>query len=233
MKILIVSATHAEVVPLTKWLKHVGQSDEHLFHYHYKGHSADVLITGVGMVATAYHLGRYFGQKSPDLAINAGIAGSNDPLLALGSVLNIDEDQIGYFGAQEHTGFRTVFELGLTDPDRIPFQCGRLRNTEPLPPSIASASTFKNLIRISGFTTNTVIEKMGAVEGVRQITDAGVESMEGAAFFYACISSKVPAVQLRAVSNLVGERDKSKWMISLAIKTLNQTLKNLLVEIYQ
>ena len=34
--------------------------------------------------------------------------------------------------------------------------------------------------------------------------------MEGAALHYACIMEHIPFIQLRAVSNFVGERDKNK-----------------------
>lgn len=232
MKILIVSATPAEIEPLTKWLDHFSRPYEQLFQCRYREYIVDVLITGVGMVATAYHLGRYFGQSSPDLAINAGIAGTGDPLVPLGSVFNIAEDEVGDFGALERDGFKTVFDLGLIDPSRFPFKEGRLRNIKQLPLTLSNASTFKNLNKCSGFTTNTMREKLAGVES-EQMPEAAVESMEGAAFFYACILSDIPAVQIRSVSNIVGERDKSKWAISLAVKNLNLTLKNLMVEIYQ
>jgi futalosine hydrolase len=39
---------------------------------------------------------------------------------------------------------------------------------------------------------------------------------------------KVPFIQLRAISNFVGERDKSKWEINKAIGQLNSQLQQLL-----
>ena len=233
MKILIVSATSAEIEPVIKWLDPPSRPHEQPFQYKYREYTVDVLITGVGMVATAYHLGRYFGQNIPDLAINAGIAGSYDPSVTLGSVLNIFEDGVDDFGASEREGFKTVFELGLADPDLLPYSNGKLQNIEQLPLTLTSTSIFGNLIRNRGLTTNTIKENLSAQDVLRKANEAGVESMEGAAFFYACISAHVPAIQLRAVSNYVGERDKSKWAMALAIKNLNQTLKNLMVEIYQ
>lgn len=233
MKILIVSATPSEIDPVTKWIDYTGRQDEYLSQYHYGENRVDVLITGIGMVATAYHLGRYFGQNIPDLAINAGIAGAYDPSIGLGSVLNIVEDGVDDFGASEREGFKTVFDLGLADPDLLPYSNGKLLNIEQLPLSLTSASTYRNLIRKSGLTTNTIKEKLADGDDFIKMSEVGVESMEGAAFFYACISAHVPAIQLRAVSNYVGERDKSKWAISLAINNLNLTLKNLMVEIYQ
>ena len=64
MKILLVSATKFEVHPLLKLLG--GKSK-------FGKHSIDVLITGVGMTATSFHLGKSFSKKY-DLAINAGVA---------------------------------------------------------------------------------------------------------------------------------------------------------------
>jgi len=51
-----------------------------------------------------------------------------------------------------------------------------------------------------------------------------VESMEGAAFHYACLLEKIPFFQLRSISNYVEVRDKSKWKIPLAIQQLNENL---------
>jgi len=48
--------------------------------------------------------------------------------------------------------------------------------------------------------------------------------MEGAAFHYMGRDLHIPFIQLRAVSNYVGERDKSKWKMRDAIYNLNETL---------
>jgi futalosine hydrolase len=50
-----------------------------------------------------------------------------------------------------------------------------------------------------------------------------VESMEGAAFFYACMIEKIPCAQIRAVSNFIEKRNRDNWNIALAIKNLNET----------
>ena len=55
-----------------------------------------------------------------------------------------------------------------------------------------------------------------------------IESMEGAAFFYVCILEDLPFIELRSVSNEVGERDRSKWNITLALDSLNKANKKLL-----
>ena len=52
--------------------------------------------------------------------------------------------------------------------------------------------------------------------------------MEGAALHYVCLQEKVPFIQLRAISNYVGERDKSKWKMQEAITNLHNELLKLL-----
>jgi futalosine hydrolase len=48
--------------------------------------------------------------------------------------------------------------------------------------------------------------------------------MEGAALHYVCLQENIPFVQIRSVSNYVGERDKTKWKIQEAIENLNREL---------
>ena len=55
--------------------------------------------------------------------------------------------------------------------------------------------------------------------------------MEGAAFHYVCLQQKIPFIQLRAISNYVGERNKTKWKMKEAIINLNEKLIFLLTEL--
>ena len=52
--------------------------------------------------------------------------------------------------------------------------------------------------------------------------------MEGASFFAACDNNINNYLQIRAISNYVENRDKSKWQMPLAIKNLNEYLITLL-----
>jgi futalosine hydrolase len=55
-----------------------------------------------------------------------------------------------------------------------------------------------------------------------------VESMEGAAFHYVCLSEKIPFLQLRSISNYIGERNKAQWNLKDSIVSLNKELIRLL-----
>ncbi len=55
--------------------------------------------------------------------------------------------------------------------------------------------------------------------------------MEGAALHFVCLRERIPFLQLRTISNKIGERDKTKWNIGLAILNLNAELILLLNEL--
>jgi futalosine hydrolase len=59
-----------------------------------------------------------------------------------------------------------------------------------------------------------------------------IETMESAAFFYVCLQEKIPFLALRAISNKVEPRDKSKWNIPLAMQNLSNVLKNVFYNIF-
>jgi nucleoside phosphorylase len=54
-----------------------------------------------------------------------------------------------------------------------------------------------------------------------------VEAMEGFAVLRACALAGVPAVELRAVSNAIGEPDRSKWLFDEALALLKSALDRL------
>ena len=58
-----------------------------------------------------------------------------------------------------------------------------------------------------------------------------IEGMEGFAVLRAAELAGVPAVELRAVSNLVDERDRSRWRFEDALAALREALPRLLAEL--
>ncbi len=55
-----------------------------------------------------------------------------------------------------------------------------------------------------------------------------VESMEGAAFMYACLIHGVPFAQVRAVSNIVERRNRAAWKLDEAIAKLGAAARQIL-----
>jgi futalosine hydrolase len=59
-------------------------------------------------------------------------------------------------------------------------------------------------------------------------TDCDVEAMEGFGVLRAAALAGIPAIELRAVSNAVGEPDRSKWRIDEALGALAEAVPKLL-----
>jgi futalosine hydrolase len=226
MNILVVAATAFEIRPFLNRLTFVQKTHDYLEQYTIKDTSIDVLIPGVGMMVTAFHMGRQFSREQYDLAINAGICGSYAHTISIGDVVEIIEDCVPELGAEDKDRFLSIFDLGLLDADSTPYINGKL---------IASFKTeskvLEKLLKVKGITVNTVHGNNQSIERVRSLFSPEIESMEGAAFLYACLLSNIPNLQIRAVSNFVEERDRSRWDLDLALKNLNKTLHELIQEI--
>lgn len=223
MKVLLVSATSFEIEPLQAGLRLVKKHEGHITSYTAKNLELDVLLTGVGMVATAYWLGRTLASRSYDVAINAGICGSFDRNIPIGVVVNIVEDSFPEMGAEDGEYFLSLIDLDLLGRDEFPFTNGVLENRD-----LFDHPTLNTLRKVKGITVNKVHGHAASIQKLLKISKPEIETMEGAAFLYACQSIGLKCLQLRAVSNYVETRDKSGWNIPLAIRNLNQTLTELL-----
>lgn len=219
MKILIVAATYCEIKP---FLSALGQTDDEEFSmktFLYHQLQVDVLITGVGLMQTAYFMGRSFVNNTYDLALNLGIAGSFNKNISIGEVTNVTEEQIADLGAEDNGNFLDVIELKLLHPDQFPYNSGKLINKIP-----DWAHEIPNLKRkVKGISVNTVHGNQQSIGKIIQRYQPDLESMEGAAFLYACLIENIPCIQIRAVSNYVENRNKDTWNIPLAIENLNKT----------
>ena len=58
-----------------------------------------------------------------------------------------------------------------------------------------------------------------------------VEAMEGFAVLRACAAALVPAIEVRAVSNSIGESDRGRWQIARALASLGDALPRLLAAV--
>ncbi len=225
MNILLVSATHLEIEPLLKSIPiELSLSQRHSSFY-YKGMEIDLMITGPGMVQAAFQMGLAL-QKKYDFAIQVGICGSFVPYFHIGEVVCLVEDQMPELGVEDQDRFINIFELGLIKKDNFPWTNGKL-----IPEESEIHLKIKAIKKAKGITVNTA---HGRVESIRKITSSlnpEVETMEGAAFFYACISQNIPCLQIRAVSNMVEPRNTSAWNIELATKNLCKSLLKILDEI--
>jgi futalosine hydrolase len=223
MRILLVAATASECRPLATAIGCSLDASSRIATCRHRTHIVDLLITGVGMVATAAWCARTLAQQHYDLALNIGVCGSFDPAIAPGTVVHVTADRIAELGAEDGDAFITVHDLRLLDPDEFPFSGGQLRNASPPP-----LAPLRSLSAVSAITVNTVHGSERSIAATFGRFQPQVESMEGAAFMYACLVAGVPFAQIRAVSNVVERRNRAAWKLEAAIARLTETAREVL-----
>ncbi|MCR8559431.1 futalosine hydrolase [Mucilaginibacter sp. BJC16-A38] len=224
MRILIVVATEDEVLSLKSEVgsknqessarnqEKETQDSEPSTQDSRKTYDCQLLVTGVGMTATAFALGRHLSSNKYDLILNLGIAGSFDRGIALGDVVEITQDTFAELGAEDDTNFLPIADMGFGEATYYP--------SKKLADLYNLFNTF-NLTQATAITVNTVHGNEASIQKVAERLGPQIESMEGAAVFYACKQFDVPCMQIRAVSNYVEKRNRANWNIGLAIKNLN------------
>ncbi|RYE26109.1 MAG: futalosine hydrolase [Sphingobacteriales bacterium] len=217
MNILISAATEAEIAPFIAHLS-AGWNAISKNVYQQTNIQVVVLVTGVGIAATTYTLTRALSAVKYDLVLQVGIAGTFDSSLQLGNTVFITTDQWGDLGAEDHDKYLDIFGMGLMDANAYPFSGGKLNN--PLSEIHAQI----DLPQVSALTVNMVSGNERTIVRLSETYNCTIESMEGAAFHYVCIMEQVPFAQVRSISNYIEPRDRSKWQIGKAVKSLNEWL---------
>lgn len=211
MHLLVSAATEMEIEPTISWLRTHQKND------------VQILITGVGLPSATYAFTKAFTTSRPRLVIQAGVAGTLDNNVVPGTTVAVRNECIGDLGVDEN-GFRSVFDMQLENPDLFPWKNGKLCNDHELLQQ-------SKLPVVDGVTVNEVSTSPARIEYYRTRWGATVESMEGAALHFVALQEKIPFLQIRALSNFAGERDKSKWMMQQAITSLNTELQTLLTKL--
>jgi len=180
------------------------------------GHPVTVAVVGVGPAAAAAVTARLLalaeaGGQPYDAVVSAGIAGGFTGRAGLGDLVLATRSVAADLGAVAPDGFQTLDELGFGST--VAAVDGPL--TEALRSVLPAAGAGAVL------TVSTVT---GTAESADELAarhpDALAEAMEGYGVGCAAALSAVPFAELRAVSNLVGPRDRSAWRVSDALAAL-------------
>lgn len=215
MYILLVAATKTEIEPTIQFLREQ--------HFVCNNNEIDVLITGLGSISTTWLLGYNINNERPDYMIQAGICGSFTEDHPPGEVVLVSEETMADLGVEENGDFLDVFDMGLQEAATGPYTGKWLIN-----PYTDDFNDY-DLPFVKGISINEITTNSQRIEQIKKKYLAAVESMEGAAFHYTALMEKIPFMQIRAVSNYVGERDKSKWKMVEAIDALNDRLMEVLL----
>ncbi|WP_225229462.1 futalosine hydrolase [Paenibacillus gallinarum] len=189
------------------------------------GLSADVRViaAGAGPAAAATVTSAELAKHKYHLVINAGIGGGFPAEAEVGSVVLATEVIAADLGSETAEGFRSVDELGFgkssVPVDRTIVQ----RWAEVLQGE--ETHVYTGPILTVSTTTGT---KSTADELQRRVPGAVAESMEGFGVGTAAAHFGIPFVEIRAISNVVGPRDREAWRIPDALRALTLASSKLL-----
>jgi|SRR5579871_2727838 len=216
MHILIASATNFEIEKTIDFV----EREKLLF----KNHEISFITTGIGGISTTFNLTKKINEKKPDIILQAGIAGCFAKK-ELTSVVAVNEEILADLGVWEEDQFKTIFDLRLTDENESPFSNGILLNPHAKLFEIAKSDIARSI------TVNEITTNKERIIYYEQKFSPVVESMEGGAFHFVCLKEKIPFLEIRSLSNYIGERDKTKWKMKEAIDALNEKLITIISEI--
>jgi len=174
-----------------------------------------VLAGGVGAAAAAASTARALAVGQYDLVVSAGIGGGFTGRAEVGSLVVANEIIAADLGAETPDGFLSVDELGFGSARiQVPAEWAA-RVTEALREAGLPVSTGPVLT----VTTVTGTAETARTLGVR-VPGAAAEAMEGYGVAVAARQCGLPVLEVRAISNPVGPRDRASWRIAEALNAL-------------
>jgi futalosine hydrolase len=187
----------------------------------YAFHSGPGPVAAAITTATLLTLGPGY-----DLVVNAGIAGGFRGRAEIGDVVLADQVIAADQGVVTDEGFSTLRDLGL--PGNGGHAMGNAEHRSRLA---------RGPYRLLGGDILTLSCMTGtdarAAELAARYPRAVAEAMEGYGVIEAVrrdYRSDIPFAEIRAISNLIGRRDRSTWNIPLAFGALADAMSTLLKE---
>ncbi|MFJ7337103.1 futalosine hydrolase [Streptomyces sp. NPDC101116] len=177
----------------------------------------DVIAAGVGparaaaSVASALTAAELRGEPY-GLVVSAGIGGGFQPGAPVGSLVVADGIVAADLGAETADGFVPVTELGF----------GTVRH-EPPPGLVRRVAEATGARTGAVLTVSTVTGTATRAAALRERHPTALaEAMEGFGVAEAAAAHGVPVLEIRAVSNPVGPRDRAAWRIADALAALTE-----------
>ncbi|NEB95724.1 futalosine hydrolase [Streptomyces bauhiniae] len=175
----------------------------------------DLLAAGVGpalaaaSTATALTAAALTGTPY-GLVVSAGIGGGFPPEAPVGSLVVADAITVADLGAETPDGFLPVTDLGFGTVTHLPPNSlvrGVVEATGARPGTVLTVST------VTGTATRAAALR-------ERHPGVLAEGMEGFGVAEAAAAYGVPVLEIRAVSNPVGPRDRDAWRIGDALAAL-------------
>ena len=193
--------------------------------------SYKLLISGPGVFNTAHALTAYLEHSSCSMILHTGIAGVfKESGLLIGDIALAYSEQYIHTGLttdsvlNEALPFELINSMPSTRKGRYEFEPALVDGFyEHLTPILSKKSiqvAKGHFITVSAITSSQLLASR--IHSV--FSSPLMEAMEGAAAAHIAALYKIPIIEIRAASNFVGERDKTKWDIDTAVKHITEIL---------
>ncbi len=188
-----------------------------------RGLDLPVAVLGVGKAAAAMALARRFLRERPPVVLLFGVGGAYPARHRPGAVLGpgdlcvLGSDRFGDEGVLQPDGFRDLAQLGL----------GPVGPFAAEPELAARAAALLDAPIVRGCTVSTCSGTEAASGAMAARADADVETMEGAAVALCCAEFAVPLLQVRAISNWTGDRQRGGWDLPRALQAVQAAVRRL------
>ncbi|GGA27118.1 futalosine hydrolase [Paenibacillus physcomitrellae] len=202
-KILVMTAVEAEAEAVLRGLGGDGRFE--------------VALAGVGPVQAAISTTKLLaaGSGRYSLVVSAGIAGGYAGRAEIGSLVVSSEIAAADLGAETQEGFSSLDELGFGSAV-VPVDRALAERAAGMLAAAGLPVTLGPALTLATVTGSAATASMLAA----RFPGAASEGMEGFGAAAAAADFGLPALELRAISNAVGPRDKSLWRIGDALKAL-------------
>jgi futalosine hydrolase len=158
----------------------------------------EISEAGVGPVEAAAATARALALTPYAAVVNAGIGGAFRDRGRVGDAVLVSGDALA--------------DLGLEGGAALDLPGGaRLVDRQDADPGLLQRCAGLGLQCGTGVTVSTVTTTDVTAERLRARYGADVESMEGFSVLRAAALARVPALQIRGVSNYVGDRSDAEW----------------------
>lgn len=215
--LLVAAATENEIGPLKQFFADSG--------------NLEILVSGMGPVATAANLSRYMALNGSNIhgVINIGVGGAYvDSGLKLLDICLAQQDVFGDSGICMHD-------------EILDFEPGLSQLNSPLLLNAELAAHSKNILyghdiafkEANFVTVNCCSGTKKRGDYLRRKFAAGCENMEGAAVAMVCNTFNIPCVELRCISNMVADRNTADWRLEEAIDKICRAAEILLKQLPQ
>jgi futalosine hydrolase len=182
-----------------------------------RGCPVDLLVGGVGPAAAAAATSA--ALDGVDLVLSAGIGGGFAPLVA-GDIAVAAAIVFADLGAETADGFVPASELGLGGEH---YSVGAKLAVELADRAGGHVGTV--------LTVATVTGTAASADRLRErFPDAVAEGMEGAGVAAAAVLHGVAFGEIRAISNVVGPRDRDAWQLGDALAALGRAIAAVVTE---